>query len=297
MLKDIRNFINGSVYGITLIVPGISATIFAIILGFYDELLNALNHFREDYRKNIRYLAGFLLGIITGAVIFSYIISYLLAHFSLPTMLFFMGLLVGIVPFIFSKAKGSARRIAPREIALTILSMSALYALSRAVNETAVNPSDAINAMSVALILYIFLAGIINGATLVIPGLSGAFILLIMGLYPLVIYSISSVGVFFRDVGNFLLLRDIGMVLLPFGVGALIGCLCMARIMEKLMQRFYKAVYAVILGLLLGSVITLLQNPLMYQSGTSIIPLIVGVVAFCAGCVLAYRLPQTHGSF
>jgi putative membrane protein len=294
MLKDIRIFLNGLVYGITLIVPGVSATIFAIILGFYDELLDAMNHFKEDYRKNARYLVIFLLGIAIGAVVFSSIISYLLTHYSLPTMLFFMGLLVGIVPFVFSKAKGSAPRIALREIVLAVFSMSALYALSRVVNETTINSEDTINAVSAALILYIFLAGIINGATLVIPGLSGAFILLIMGLYPLVIYSISSIGTFFRDISNFPLLRDTCLVLLPFGIGALVGCLCMAKIMEKLMRSFYKSVYAVILGLLLGSVITLFQNPLMYQSDASIILLIVGAVTFCVGCTVAYRLTKDN---
>jgi putative membrane protein len=296
MLKDIRNFLNGLVYGITLIIPGISATILAIILGFYDELLGVLNNFRQDYRKNTRYIVIFLLGIAIGAIVFSSIISYLLAHYSLPVMLFFMGLLLGIVPLVFSKAKGVAPRIALREILLAVFSMSALYVLSRAVNETVVNPGDAIKAVNTVLILYIFLAGLINGATLVIPGLSGAFILLIMGLYPLIIYSISSIGTFFTDMGNFSLLRDICLVLLPFGIGGLIGCLCMARIMEKLMRSFNKSVYAVILGLLLGSVISLFQKPLMFQSGTSIILFIAGVVTFCVGFTVAYRLSKIHES-
>jgi putative membrane protein len=290
MRKDIRNFLNGAVYGITLIIPGVSATIFAIILGFYDDLIYTLNHFREDYRKNTRYLLVFLLGIAAGAVALSSVILYLLANYSLPTMLFFMGLLLGIVPLIFLKAKGSGPRIAPRELVLAIISMFVLYAFSRVVTATALTPTEAINNMNMALVLYIFLAGIINGATLVIPGLSGAFILLVMGLYPLVIYSISLIAVFLGDMGNSSLLLDICIVLLPFGLGAVIGCLAMARLMEKLMRNFKKAVYAVILGLLLGSLITLLQDPVVYQSGTSNISIIAGLVMFCLGSAASYIL-------
>jgi len=302
MPKVIRNFLNGSVYGITLIIPGVSATIFAIILKFYDELIYVINHFRENSRKNAAYLLTFLFGVAAGAVFFSSVISFLLENYALPTMLFFIGLLIGIVPLVFSNAagttagkangdaKGSALRIAPRELALAVFSMAALYALSRLVSESAVDPADAVSSMNAALVFYIFLAGIINGATLVIPGLSGALILLIMGLYPLVIHSISSIGALLGDLGNFLLFRDICAVLLPFGIGGFIGCLFMAKIMEKLMRNSRKAVYAVILGLLLGSIITLLKSPLLYQSGTSIIFFIVGAIMFFFGTAAAYFL-------
>ena len=290
MRKDIRNFLNGSIYGMTLIVPGVSATIFAVILGFYDELIGAINHFSKNYRKNARYLSVFALGIAAGAVVFSSVALYLLAEFSFPTMLFFMGLLLGIVPFTASKAKGTAPKPAPREIALAVVSFAALLALSQIVNTAGMHPADAASAMNAALVFYVFIAGAINGATLVIPGLSGAFILLIMGLYPLIIQSVSSVGYFIGDLSNLLLLQDIAVVLLPFGIGALIGCLGMARLMEKLMRDYHESVYAVILGLVLGSVVTLIWEPMVYQSGTSAAMIISGAPALGAGCAASYVL-------
>ena len=295
MLKHIRNFVNGAVYGIILIIPGVSATIFAIIMGFYDELIYTMNHFREDYRKNIRYFLIFLFGVAVGAVAFSSLILYLLTNFTFPTMLLFLGLLLGIVPLIYSKTKEPASRIGLREIALAVVSFVVLLVLSRGFSTTAVDPAEAISAMNFSQVLFLFLAGIINGATLIIPGLSGAFILLVMGLYPLVIYSISSIVVFLRDLGNISLFLDICMVLLPFGLGAIFGCLGMARLMEMLMRKFPKAVYASILGLILGSVITLLRGPFVYLSGASVISLIAGTVTFCAGAVTAYLLGKKQG--
>jgi putative membrane protein len=170
---------------------------------------------------------------------------------------------------------------------LAMASFIVLVALSRGFNTTVVDPADAVN---VPLLLFVLMAGIINGATLVIPGLSGAFILLVLGLYPLIIYSVSSIAVFLADISNFSLLRDICLILLPYGIGGFIGCLGMARIMEKLMRNFCKAVYAVILGLLLGSLFTLLRNPLVSQGVTSPASLIVGVITFCAGAAAAYLL-------
>ena len=301
MFKDIRNFLNGSVYGMTLIIPGVSATLFAIILKFYDEIINAVNHFREDYRKNARYLGVFLLGIAAGTVVFSSVMIFLLENFSFPTMLFFTGLLVGIVPLITAKARGSnAAGIPPRKIVLAVLSLAALVALSRAMTQTVANPAEAIAAVSVSLVLYILVAGIINGATLVIPGLSGAFILLIMGLYPLIIHAVSSIGEFFLDMGNMSLLRNSAIVLLPFGGGALVGFLAMARLMEKLLRDFNEDVYAVILGLLLGSVIILLKDLFFSNGGTAaLLPplpfLVAGALTFCAGCAAGYLLGKKPG--
>jgi len=274
----------------TLIIPGVSATLFAIILKFYDELIKTVNHFSKDRRKNARYLGFFLLGIAVGAVLFSSFIVFLLENAPFPTLLFFTGLLVGIVPLIASKAKGASPWIAPRKIALAAFSLAALFALSRAVAVASVNPAEAIGSMSVSLVLYVFLAGIINGITLVTPGLSGAFILLVMGLYPLIIYSVSYIGYFFLDMGNVPLLRDISMVLLPFGIGGLIGFLGMARLMEKLLREFHEAVYAAIFGLLLGSVIVLLQDLFASQGDAPAPVLIAGAITFCAGCAASYIL-------
>ena len=293
MPKDIKNFLNGLVYGTTLIIPGVSATLFAIILKFYDDLIRIVNHFGENYRKNVRYLSVFLLGIALGTVLFSSVIVYLLENFSFPTLLFFAGLLAGIVPLIAIKAKGTTPWLAPRKIALALIAMIVLFALS-GTRSTTVNPAYAIGVMDLSVVLFLFLAGIINGATLVIPGLSGAFILLIMGLYPLVIYSVSHIGYFFLDIRNVSLLRDSAMVLVPFGVGALFGLLVTARIMEKLLRNFHDAVYAVILGLLLGSAILLLQDQIANRDDTPLLFLIVGAAAFCIGCVVSYLLGKKH---
>jgi len=290
MLKDLRNILNGAVYGVTLIIPGVSATIFAIMLGFYDELIVTMNHFREDYRKNIRYSAAFLLGVAAGAVAFSSVVLFFLDNYPYQTMMLFKGLLAGIVPLIALKTKKPEQKVSIREITIAALFLAALIAVARlgAVPET--DPAEAGGAMNVALVLYVLLAGIINGATLVIPGLSGAFLLLIMGLYPLVIQSISSVGVYMGNLGNMSLLAEIGVVLIPFGVGGVIGLLGMARLMEKLLRDYREAVYAAILGLVIASLITLFLDFTIGGRGLPAAAIATGIILFCLGGVAAFFL-------
>jgi len=307
MLKDLRNIFNGVVYGATLIVPGVSATVFAIMLGFYDELIGAINHFREDYRKNTRYIAAFLFGIAIGAVIFSSVVLFFLDRYQFQTMMLFLGLLAGIVPLIALKAnlsfirglpvagnlqstnkdKTPEKKISLREVLFAVLFMSALLAVSRFTSATEAEQTNLNGTMNILLILYVLLAGIINGATLVIPGLSGAFLLLIMGIYPLVIGSISSVGIYLGNPGNMTLLTEIAIVLLPFGIGGVIGLLLMARLMEKLMRDYHDAVYASILGLVLGSLIIIFLDFGIAGRGLPTPSLLVGVALFCIGCVAA----------
>jgi len=247
-----------------------------------------INHFKEDYVKNTRYLLTFLVGIALGSILFSSKIYFLLANYSFPTMLFFIGLILGIVPFTISKAKGSSQRLAIREIVFVFLAFFALLSLALSVDRPVI--SLALDSVNMQNVFYVFFAGIINGATLVIPGLSGALLLLLMGLYTLIINAVSSIGSLFMDITNLSLLWEVSIVLLPFGIGAFIGCLLMARLMEKLMNDHATSVYAVILGLLLGSVVALFIDPLMYQSETSMIVYIVGAITFVVGFISSYKL-------
>ena len=289
MLKHLRTLFNGSVYGMTLVIPGVSATILAIILGFYDELIHTMNHVRENTRKNILYLIFFVIGVAIGTVLFSRLITFLIETFSLPTMLFFVGLLAGIIPLTYTYSKGDAKRIAPREILLAIAAMIALYFLTTAFTGSEIDTGYG-SGLNIMVILFLFAAGIINGATLVIPGLSGAFILLIMGLYPVIISTVSELGTFLANPTNFELFFDIAAVLAPFGVGALIGVIFMARLMEKLLKNYHKQVYAVIMGMVVASIAALFQNPIVYQSGVFTAGIIIGIILCIAGFFTAFKL-------
>ena len=294
MLKLLRNFINGVAFGTVETVPGVSGGTIAIILGFYDELIKSVNNFRKDLKKSLKFLIPLMIGVAVGVLMFGSIVNYLLGNYSFPTMMFFIGLITGIIPIIFLKIKEPKRWFNLKEIILIIAPVIILVIityLKGVINsDAATNPAEAIQNIGISFMIFIFFSGVIGAAALVIPGISGSFVLLIMGIYPLATHSISSIGVWLTDITNVGLLLDICKVLVPLAIGVIIGGLSMARLIEKLLTNYHKTVYCIIFGLLLGSVYALFSDPILFQTGASAPFIVVGVLTFLAGGVISFML-------
>jgi putative membrane protein len=288
MFAFIRNFLNGLAFGITETIPGVSGGTIAIVLGFYFELIEAINHFTEDIRKYLKFAIPLILGLVTGLLLFSSLIHYLLTNFSFPTMLFFIGLIMGIIPIIFSKVKEPGINLKLSEIILIIIPFLVLLLISGLKESSVVDPEEVINNIDFPFMIFIFFAGIVAAMALVIPGISGSFILLLLGIYHVVIYSVSSIRLLLTDVSNTALLLNICKVLIPLVIGIVIGGLSMVRLIEKLLKNYHKVVYSIILGLLLGSVCVLFREPMVYKSGISIIIVIIGIATLSLGAVFSF---------
>jgi putative membrane protein len=290
MFKIIRNFLNGLAFGITETIPGVSGGTIAIILGFYFELIETINHFTEDLRKHLKYLLPLMLGMASGIILFSSIINFLLLYFSFPTMLLFIGLIAGIIPHIYFKAKEKGQGFKIAEIFLIVIPFFVLLTVSFLKGVPVTDPAEAINNISIPFMIFIFFSGIIAAAALVIPGISGSFVLLLLGIYPLAIHSVSSIRLLLADITNITLMMNICKVLAPLAMGVVIGGLCMVRLIEKLLKNHSKTVYSIILGLLLGSVCVLFKEPMVYKSGISMIIIIIGIATFSLGSVVSFML-------
>ena len=290
MTKHIRNFLNGMAFGITETIPGVSGGTIAIILGFYSELIETVNHFTEDYRKYLKFLIPLIIGMASGILLFSSIIHYLLTNYSFPTMLFFIGLIIGIIPLVYKKIKEPGQRLKPNEIALIAVPMLFLMTVSGLKPETVTIPADVIRGMGVSYMAFLFFIGVIAAAALVIPGVSGSFVMLLMGVYHVVVFSVSSIRHWLIDPSNLSLLLDICKILMPFAIGVIIGGLSMARLIEKLLKDYHKVVYSVILGLLLGSVYVLFREPIVFQSGVTGVTAAIGVITLLTGCAAAFTI-------
>ncbi|MCL2813630.1 MAG: DUF368 domain-containing protein [Oscillospiraceae bacterium] len=266
MRKFIRNFLNGMAFGITETVPGVSGGTIAVIMGFYDELVKAVNHFKKNKKESLKFLIPLFFGIIAGFVAFGSLVTYLLTVYSFPTMLFFMGLIAGIIPLIYLKLIKLRRGFTPKRFLLIALPALALAAVSGLKETSVINPAEVISAMGISSMFFVFFAGILAAAALVIPGVSGSAVLLMMGVYPLATYCLSKIGPLLADITNITLLLDICKVCVPLGTGVVIGALAMLRLIEKLLKNHYETVYSVILGLLAGSVYALINDPIVFKS-------------------------------
>ena len=290
MLKGIRNFLHGLVLGITQVIPGVSGATIAIILGVYFEIIEAINHFTKDFRKHSKFVFPLVFGLVCGILLFSSIVNFLLANYSFPTMLFFIGLIAGIIPHLYTKLKEGGRKLKGADILLIAVPFLILLAVSGLRGESITDPGEAIDNIGVPYMVFIFFAGILAAASLIIPGFSGSFVMLLLGVYPLVIYSISSIRLLLADITNVLLLINICKVLVPLGIGIIIGGLSMSALIEKLLKNHTRTVYSIILGLLFGSVLVLFREPMVYRSGLSTLHIIAGILSLSLGCVVSFCL-------
>jgi len=310
MLKIIRNFFNGLAFGMVQTVPSISGGTIAIILGFYFELIRAINHFGENVRNNLRFLVPLFLGTACGIILFSSLVNFLLESHSFPTMLFFMGLIVGVIPHIVSKVREGGQKLGAGEILLMVLPLPLLLLMANLRGESAADPAEVIAAINVPFMVFIFFAGILAAAALVVPGVSGSFLLLLLDIYPLVIFSLSSLRFLLADITNTELMADILKVLGPLALGIIVGGLSMLRLIEKLLEKHQRPVYSAILGLMAASLAVLIDPvflahsivcryaaclrcgavPLVYRSGVSPLIVAAGIAAFSIGCVASYKL-------
>jgi len=287
MVKIIKNFLQGLAFGMSGTIPAVSGGTIAIILGFYNELLEAVSRFAANRRKYIKFLSALLIGIIVGLVLFSSVIHYMLTHFSFQTMMFFAGLITGTVPPTYIDA--TEQGLGPKEIAFILAPFFALVILAHVKLPFNVNPEEIINNINTPFILFMFLVGVLSGASFMVPGISGSELQLVLGVYPLVIYSISSIGSLLTDITNVSLLAGITVVLAPLGIGTIVGALFAAKVVEKFLKNHRQATYSVILGLLLGSIYVLFRNPIVYQSGLSTLIVIIGIVTFLLGGVISFN--------
>ena len=292
MVKHIKNFFNGMALGITETVPGVSAGTVAIILGIYGDIITAVNDFTKDYKTYLKFFIPILLGAATGIITFSSIVHFLITTYSFPTMAFFIGLVAGIIPMIHSRATQDSKKLTFKEILLIIMPFLLMVLISNLKESTVVSPEEIISSIDTRFMIFIFFSGVIGAAALVLPGFSGSFLLLLLGIYHVVVYTISTIRILVTDFSNIPLLMDIVKVLGPLGIGMIVGGLSMARLMDKLLKEHYKVTHLLVLGLLMGSVYALFMEPMLYQSGISPTILIIGAATFFAGVVGSFILSK-----
>ena len=302
-LKDIRAFINGIAFGLTLIVPGASGGTVAVILGFYNQLIDSVNNFTRNKRKHLRFLIPFLLGVAGGIVGFASVIRYLLENFSLPVMLFFIGMIAGVIPSIGKIALSRTQQnndAVPhktskfKQISLVTVSAVLLGTISHLTYTPSAEPTEIIAGIGIPFMFFLFFVGIIAAASLVTPGTSGSFVLLLFGVYHVLIYSVASIRHLWIDLTNTALWIDICMVALPFGIGVIIGGISTAKLIGKLLNDYPLIIHPIILGLMIGSVYTLFRDPIVYQSGITTTLVISGIFTFAAGFAISFLLSRRH---
>ncbi len=253
-------FVKGLFIGAANIVPGVSGGTIAVILGIYEQILDALGgivRFDTEWRKRAIFLILLGVGIACSLFSLSVPIGFLLDRYPFPMAALFVGFIAGGVPALYrSLVEKGGRKIHVAGIVAGIIAIAGLERLL---------PTNGGNADSAAIILF---SGFMSGGAMVLPGISGSLILLIMGSYRVIVAAI----------GNF----DVS-ILAIFGVGALAGIPITALLARYLLNRYGAMSMAVITGMVAASPLRVIPSDGLPQSTLTLAAAIaVGAVGVAA---------------
>ena len=237
--------------GASDLIPGISGGTIALITGIYKELLESINALslknlkkiiinNENFWKDINgpFLLPLFSGITISILFFSRYIEFLIKEETIALWSFFFGLLVASIIFLIRKEL-SFKFNSLIYISLGIITSYFISQLSIFSNNIP--------------LWYIFLAGFIGVSAMILPGLSGAYILLIMGVYQTILTNIRIAQdlIYNFDQQQF---NKVSVVLIIFMLGVLIGIKVFARFLNWLLKLYPNNTIAVLIGLMIGSI-------------------------------------------
>lgn len=281
--------LKGMVMGAADVVPGVSGGTLALILGIYQRFLNALSAinvqavrllFTGKIKALWQYIDGtFLLCLFSGILLSIFTltqgITYMIAYHPVILWAFFNGLILASLPHLFKQVNWSPYRFA-------LLIVGGLFAWSM----SSITPTQ------VAPTLPIFFgAGFIAICAMILPGISGSFLLLIMGMYVPITQAVSQLQF---------------STIFTFAAGCLTGLLAFSKLLNWALSKAFHAMLAFLIGIIIGSLPKIwpwqiqeqIVSPMQYYSTLSNVPdstfslVAIGqtALAFIAGGIILYLL-------
>jgi putative membrane protein len=265
MKESLNNIKNGIILGIANLIPGLSSASIAEFLGIYAHIIKVIEEifsfkFKPKNKQSIKYLLELLLGMLTGFFLFAQIIRFLLVYCYDPTVLFIIGLIIGTIPILLRSA--SEYKVKYQDILICLITFLIIVFLpnAHALSQT----QEIITKISLFKYIYLFFCGIISALVIIMPGVSVAFILVLLGCYHILLFGITTFHL---------------PILIIFMLGFILGLFFCNRVIEFLLNKFFIITYYIILGLVLGSIIKIWPGfSFTFVSITGILCLILGAI-------------------
>lgn len=267
-MSFINLFLIGILIGTAMVIPGVSGAVIAVIFGVYDKMIYSLSNLFKNFKKHFIFLLVLGLGISIGAIWFSNIIMFLYKNNESITKFSFIGLILGGIPYLFKEIKQKNEKVNYIAIFLTIIISTLLWFISKR------NLSALFNLNNTSYYLnfiILFLAGLIYSIGKVVPGISGSFLLISIGMYEYVLSVISHpVTIGLKNLSR----------LIPFIIGLFIGILALIKLMGILLKRNFGFIYSIIIGFVIGSLVALIPQTFSFT----------GILIMIFSFILSYKM-------
>ncbi len=286
-MENIILVIKGFFMGIANVIPGVSGGTIAIILGIYEKFISAISNLFKDIKENFRFLIPVVIGMVLAILILSSVIEYSYDNFPIPTMLLFVGLVLGGIPMLLKNVIGrkECKMFSSYIILIFTFSLVILMACSDLIFGTVkeVNLLE----LNIGGYILLFIVGVIAAATMVIPGISGSLMLMLLGYYYPIIERINDFVGFNNLTKNILILG-------VFGIGVLVGIVLISKLLEMLFEKYNTKTYFGVLGFIFASILAIPISTCLQISNLTfnLMQLIIGILLLIAGSFISYKLGE-----
>lgn len=230
-------YLKGIAMGTADVIPGVSGGTVAFISGIYDELLHSIKAidgeaFRLLFKLKLKdfwvkingnFLATLFAGIVTSLLSLAKLMTYLLTHHPILIWSFFFGLILVAAPLVLREIK----RWSVNAIISFVVGIVTAYYI------TVVTPTESPNNLP-----FIFFSGALAICAMILPGISGAFILLLIGKYQYMITALIEFNI---------------PIVLVFVAGCAVGILSFSRLLSWVLDHYHSVAVALLAGFMLGS--------------------------------------------
>ncbi|WP_025176037.1 DUF368 domain-containing protein [Staphylococcus aureus] len=268
------NILKGFAMGTSDLVPGVSGGTIALLLGIYNQFIASISGiFSRRFWPSFTFLIPIIIGMLLAMGSLSNLFNYLLSQHHIPTMFFFGGLIIGIVPYLL-KISNYKTSFTTKHYMMVIAGIAILIVITL-MNNGDKHAGETLT-LSTSLIIKYFIAGMCASSAMLLPGISGSFMLLVFGVYGTVMLAISEV----------VKLNFTGLpILLAVGFGVLAGFIISSKIIQYFLTHHKLMTFALIIGFVVGSLFAVFPG-----LPTNIVMWFVSLVVFIIGFIVSLTL-------
>ncbi|HCW7972991.1 TPA: DUF368 domain-containing protein [Staphylococcus aureus] len=268
------NILKGFAMGTSDLVPGVSGGTIALLLGVYNQFIASISGiFSRRFWPSFTFLIPIIIGMLLAMGSLSNLFNYLLSQHHIPTMFFFGGLIIGILPYLL-KISNYKTSFTTKHYMMVIAGIAILIVITL-MNNGDKHAGETLT-LSTGLIIKYFIAGMCASSAMLLPGISGSFMLLVFGVYGTVMLAISEV----------VKLNFIGLpILLAVGFGVLAGFIISSKIIQYFLTHHKLMTFALIIGFVVGSLFAVFPG-----LPTNIVMWFVSLVVFIIGFIVSLTL-------
>ncbi|EKI2440963.1 DUF368 domain-containing protein [Staphylococcus aureus] len=268
------NILKGFAMGTSDLVPGVSGGTIALLLGIYNQFIASISGiFSRRFWPSFTFLIPIIIGMLLAMGSLSNLFNYLLSQHHIPTMFFFGGLIIGIVPYLL-KISNYKTSFTTKHYMMVIAGIAILIVITL-MNNGDKHAGETLT-LSTSLIIKYFIAGMCASSAMLLPGISGSFMLLVFGVYGTVMLAISEV----------VKLNFAGLpILLAVGFGVLAGFFISSKIIQYFLTHHKLMTFALIIGFVVGSLFAVFPG-----LPTNIVMWFVSLVVFIIGFIVSLTL-------